>query len=86
MRTPTAWHAALCLLAASCAEAPRRGVEQEAAAVCPEYRDLRCATPRECSMDRSRGCLVCVCAAPSAAVWPNGSLPSAVPPDQRTGK
>ena len=86
MKNPTAWLATLCLLGASCAATPRGGSEPEAGAICPEYRELRCATARECSMDRARGCLVCVCAAPSAAQWPNGTLPSAVPPDQRTTK
>ncbi len=69
---------------AGCAGAPARAAgEADGATVCPEHRDLRCATARECSMDRARGCLVCACAAPSAASWPNGQLPSGVAPDRR---
>ncbi|MBI5542835.1 MAG: hypothetical protein HY901_03025 [Deltaproteobacteria bacterium] len=48
--------------------------------VCPEHRDLRCATALECSMDHARGCRVCQC---SPATGVNGQLPSGVPPDQR---
>jgi hypothetical protein len=51
--------------------------------VCPEYRDLRCLTAPECSLDRDRGCQVCRCS-PAAASPEQGSLPSAVPPDRRT--
>lgn len=49
--------------------------------VCPEYRDLGCATAPECSMDRTRGCQVCQCA--PAGAMPGTSLPSGVPPDLR---
>ncbi|MGC4122258.1 MAG: hypothetical protein QM765_48280 [Myxococcales bacterium] len=48
--------------------------------VCPEYRDLRCATAPECSMDAERGCRVCQCA-PSRTE--DGKLPTGVPPDHR---
>lgn len=48
---------------------------------CPEYRDLRCATGPECSMDRERGCEVCQCS-PSAG-RESGMLPSGIPPDRR---
>jgi hypothetical protein len=51
----------------------------ESGTVCPEYRDLRCLTPVECSMDRGRGCQVCACQRLPAA----GEVPSGVPPDQR---
>ena len=78
------WTALLLLLAAACAAGQRPGSEPVAAAICPEYRELRCASARECSMDRARSCLVCACAAPSAAPWPNGALPSAVSPDRRS--
>ncbi|HTT71014.1 MAG TPA: hypothetical protein VMG32_07290 [Anaeromyxobacteraceae bacterium] len=47
--------------------------------VCPEYRDLRCLTRVECSMDRGRGCEVCRCERLPAS----GDLPSGVPPDRR---
>lgn len=49
--------------------------------VCPEYRELRCASAPECSFDRARGCHVCQCR-PSTAN-PTGELPSGVPPDRR---
>jgi hypothetical protein len=29
--------------------------------VCPEYRDLRCLSGTQCSMDADRGCRVCRC-------------------------
>ncbi len=29
--------------------------------VCPESRNVRCATPIRCAMDQSRGCQVCRC-------------------------
>ena len=29
--------------------------------VCPDYRDLRCATGPDCTFDNTRGCEVCVC-------------------------
>jgi hypothetical protein len=51
--------------------------------VCPEYRDMRCATPPECSMDEARGCRVCQCSRPVGADS-TGTLPSGVPPDRRT--
>ena len=71
MKRRTRWSAVLLLLAS-------------AAAICPEYRELRYATARECSIDRARDCFVCACAAVNAATWPNGSLPSAVSPDRRS--
>lgn len=51
--------------------------------VCPEYRDLRCATAPECSMDVARGCRVCRCS-PATGDDQKGTLPSGVPPDRRT--
>ena len=84
MKHRSLWSAVLLLLACACAAGQRPGSEPAAAAICPEYRELRCATARECSMDRARDCLVCACAAASAAPWPNGSLPSAVAPDRRS--
>jgi hypothetical protein len=30
-------------------------------AVCPEYRDLRCASTPVCTLDQARGCDVCRC-------------------------
>jgi len=51
------------LASAACAHLP--------ADVCPEYRDLRCLTEPQCSMDRQRGCRVCAC-----------SPPAYVPPEQ----
>ena len=50
--------------------------------VCPEYRDMRCATIPECSMDAARSCRVCQCSPPVADS--KGTLPSGVPPDRRT--
>jgi hypothetical protein len=44
--------------------------------VCPEYRDLRCATEVTCSFDQSRGCRVCSCSPASDGV--------AVPPPEST--
>lgn len=35
---------------------------REDTTVCPEYRELRCLTSVECSMDEQRGCKVCRCA------------------------
>jgi len=78
------WTALWLLVAIACAAGQRPGSEPETVAICPEYRELRCVTARECSMDRTRNCLVCTCAAASAAGWPNGTLPSAVSPDRRT--
>lgn len=49
--------------------------------VCSEYRDLRCATAPECSMDAERGCRVCQCS--PAAQGQEGGLPTGVPPDRR---
>jgi hypothetical protein len=43
--------------------------------VCPEYRDLRCMTRVECSMNAARGCQVCQCS-------PSGA-PTGIPPDRR---
>ncbi|HET9596643.1 MAG TPA: hypothetical protein VFP65_13730 [Anaeromyxobacteraceae bacterium] len=51
--------AALAVLAAGCAHL--KGDDT----VCPEYRDLRCATAPECAMDAARGCQVCRCAPPA---------------------
>ena len=48
--------------------------------VCPEYRDLRCATAPECSMDKQRGCRLCSC---TAARSTGGEMPSPVQPDIR---
>ncbi|BDG10593.1 hypothetical protein [Anaeromyxobacter paludicola] len=69
---------ALCLLAlAGCATL--RSDET----VCPEYRDLRCLTAPECSLDRTRGCRVCQCRKVDAApAKEDGRLPSNLPPDQ----
>jgi len=43
---------------------------KESRAVCPEYRDLRCGTAPECTMDRDRGCLVCQCSKPGIDLGP----------------
>jgi hypothetical protein len=51
--------------------------------VCPEHRDMRCATAPECSMDAARGCRVCQCS-PAVGADSKGTLPSGVPPDRRT--
>ena len=48
--------------------------------VCPEYRDLRCATAPECSMDYPRGCQVCQCT--SGKLTPEGEVRTHVPPDR----
>lgn len=53
------------------------------ATVCPEYRNLRCATAPECSMDEQRGCRVCACS-PARAADREGNLPNPVAPDLRT--
>jgi hypothetical protein len=29
--------------------------------VCPEYRNMRCVTGPQCTLDRRRGCEVCQC-------------------------
>jgi hypothetical protein len=50
--------------------------------VCPEYRDLRCATAPECSMDARRGCRVCACS-PALGADRDGKFPSGVAPDRR---
>lgn len=72
------WSALVALaVAAGCAHPLRAD-----GTVCPEYRELRCATAPECSMDERRGCRVCACGQPPAADR-TGSLPSGVQPDQR---
>ena len=30
--------------------------------ICPEYRELRCMTDTQCTMDKERACQVCRCA------------------------
>ena len=68
----------LCLLvAAACA--PFR----KSTAVCPEYRELRCLTAPECSMDRERGCQVCRCSQAGTGPGTAEPLPSGVAPDRR---
>jgi hypothetical protein len=62
MRTLTV--SAMLLLAACAAQF------KESRTVCPEYRDLRCATAPDCSMDRDRGCLVCQCSKPGIDLGP----------------
>jgi hypothetical protein len=37
---------------------------KDSTTVCPEYRDLRCLTAPECSLDKARGCQVCRCSQP----------------------
>ncbi len=49
------WLAAWLSLGAACAHLENND------AVCPEYRDLKCAVAPECSMDKARTCLVCQC-------------------------
>jgi hypothetical protein len=51
------------LLLAACASAPARTVETTR---CPESRALFCLTAPECSFDRERGCLVCLCSSSQA--------------------
>ncbi|HKA88557.1 MAG TPA: hypothetical protein VKE22_12895 [Haliangiales bacterium] len=46
--------------------------------VCPEYRDLRCATSVDCAFDNARGCRVCRCARPEDL--PQPPPPSTLPP------
>ncbi len=46
--------------------------------VCPEYRDLRCATGVDCSYDTTKGCRVCRCARPEDMPLPPPS--STLPP------
>ncbi len=50
--------------------------------VCPEYRDMLCASAPECSMDYQRGCHVCQCR-PAAAIGAGSTLPSGLSPDHR---
>jgi hypothetical protein len=49
--------------------------------VCPEYRNIICATAPECSTDPQRGCKVCQCS--PAAADADGKIPSATSPDRR---
>jgi len=67
---------ALCLLAL-CACATLRNDTT----VCPEYRELRCATPVRCELDRARGCKVCQCesAAPQGSDGKPGLPPKPDP-------
>lgn len=51
--------------------------------VCPEYRDLRCLTAPDCSMDEKRGCRVCQCGPGPGEKGDTGRLETHVPPDQR---
>lgn len=61
----------LLLAAASCLR-PLRGD----LTVCPEFRDLRCATAPECSMQKERGCRVCQCRSPyGVEVFQTNPLP-----------
>jgi hypothetical protein len=46
--------------------------------VCPESRDLRCATRVTCAMDHARGCQVCQCES-AAPQGPDGK-PGLPPP------
>jgi hypothetical protein len=39
-------------------------VSSHESGLCPESASLHCMSAPECSMDRSRGCKVCVCSAP----------------------
>jgi hypothetical protein len=57
------------LLAGSCATMSKDKT------VCPEFRNLRCATEPDCTMDQARGCRVCRCS-------PAGDL--SVPPPETT--
>jgi hypothetical protein len=66
----------LLTLLAACAHTPAA----DAAARCPESRDLGCVTKVECSYDRDRGCNVCRCSNPWAATH-DGRLPTDLPPD-----
>ena len=70
-------------LVASSACATLRGDQT----VCPEYRDMRCVTAPECSLDVARGCRVCQCSPANGDEkgTPRGPprLPSGVPPDRR---
>ena len=52
--------------------------------ICPEYRNLRCMTAPECSMDAKRGCQVCSCS--PATVGPDRAPPSGLPPDRQPGQ
>ena len=48
--------ALLCLLVLTgCQQVKKDGT------VCPEYRDIRCVGGAKCSMNKERGCKVCVC-------------------------
>lgn len=46
----------LVLASASCAH------HKKDQTVCPEYRNMRCGSGTQCSMDQERGCRVCQCA------------------------
>jgi len=64
------------LLAALCACATLNNDKT----VCPEDRDLRCATQVICSMDEARGCQRCRCEA-AAPQGPDGKPGLPPPPD-----
>ena len=53
--------------------------------VCPEYRDLQCVLPPECTMNKTRGCRECVCSSPtgqpSTAAPEEMGPPEASPPN-----
>ena len=46
--------------------------------VCPEYRNLRCASGTVCSMDQTRGCRVCQCDAGDVQLRPVETSPPPV--------
>jgi hypothetical protein len=66
---------ALALLLCGCATA------KKSTTICAEYREMRCMSAMECSMDTSRGCQVCQCSV--SMTDQNGGLPTGVPPDLR---
>ena len=67
--------AGVLLLGAGCAHVPNKD------AVCPEYRELSCASGTECSYDRVRKCEVCRCEDATTA----NPVPTdpALPPEKR---
>lgn len=68
---------ALCLLLAALAGCATLRDDQT---VCPESRELRCATRTQCAWDRDRGCRVCQCE--SAAPPGSDGKPGLPPPGE----
>ena len=55
--------------------------KQKIAGQCAEAAQLRCATRKVCSPDRTRGCQVCTCEAPWDPDRPGDPVAPGMPPE-----